>query len=83
MEPITDAIPPNTLSKLRQLMAQQEALQTRLDELLTAVADAAGHDLARLELRALDLAAGTYTLGPRGTTPNGGAVSSDRTQGMR
>lgn len=61
-------IPQNTLATVRALYAQITGLQAQLDQLVTAAIEGAGHDIAALQLTAMDLATGVYTLAARPTT---------------
>lgn len=65
-------VPARTLERLRVLTAQAqqgEAARQAADDLITAVAEAAGHDVAALALTALDLGTGRYVLSPRTGAP--------------
>jgi hypothetical protein len=60
---VLGTIPPTTLEKLRALRAQRDAAQARMDEMMTVLVEAHGHDLARVvKVQHLDLGAGRYVL---------------------
>lgn len=64
--PIIGVIPPSTLATLRALRQAETGARARMDEVLVALVEGAGHDLAGLVVTALDLGEpATYTLGPR------------------